>query len=99
MNAGIGLISRTKYFGGIKGFLRNGFNLTLTLIVMSREDSRLGQPRDLVLNPVVLLTSWVNLGNLLDLSELLFTHKRSKNRWKNIYVLPHTAWYIAVVVV
>lgn len=42
LNAGTGLIPEIKYSGGIKGFLRNGFNLTLTLNVMSREDSDLG---------------------------------------------------------
>ena len=36
-----------KYFWGVRGLLGDGFNLTLTLKVMSREDPRLGQHRDL----------------------------------------------------
>ena len=36
-----------KYFWGVRELLGDGFNLTLTLKVMSREDSRLGQHRDL----------------------------------------------------
>ena len=50
---------QNKNFWGVRGLLRDGLRLTLTLNVMSREDSR-----DLGLNPAVSLTSWMSLGNL-----------------------------------
>lgn len=84
---------QNKIFWSVRGLLRDGFNVTLTLSVISKEDPSLGQQKDLGLKPAVLLTSWVSLGKFPGLSDFQFTHKTiQKDKTIGMKCL-HTAWH------